>query len=228
MLGSKIKELRMSKNINQQELADAIGVSKSTVAMWEVDKRDPTLKKVNELAKYFTVPADFLLGTGIFENWNKIQENKDRIIRSLYQLYPALQSDFQFDLEDENVFINVSNELLAKVEFNGIDMKLSPRIHPQDLTIPKKEMLEFSQEMLLSENFKKMNAEDKKILVEFSEFLANKYKNEENKTNQKQQPTTEIKFAARNGNFETKTMTDSEQNKAIDEYNQYPDVDDVQ
>ena len=35
----RIKELRKEKGITQIELADAMGLSKGTVAMWEVGKR---------------------------------------------------------------------------------------------------------------------------------------------------------------------------------------------
>ena len=40
MLGDRIKELRNQMNIFQQDLAKALNVSKSTVAMWETNKRE--------------------------------------------------------------------------------------------------------------------------------------------------------------------------------------------
>ena len=36
----RIKELRKENGITQIELADAMGLSKGTVAMWEVGKRE--------------------------------------------------------------------------------------------------------------------------------------------------------------------------------------------
>ena len=97
MLGNKIRELRTIRNINQQELANAIGVSKSSVAMWEVDKREPTLSKVNELANYFGVPSDFLLGLGVFQDWEKITKNKDRIIELLEKTFGKSELIKHFD-----------------------------------------------------------------------------------------------------------------------------------
>ena len=61
MLGDKIKELRNEKNIYQQDLAAALMVSKSTVAMWETNKRVPDKIMLVKIAEYFDVTVDYLL-----------------------------------------------------------------------------------------------------------------------------------------------------------------------
>ena len=61
MLGDKIKELRKSKNMYQQDLADALSVSKSTVAMWETNKRIPDTTMLVKIADYFDITVDYLL-----------------------------------------------------------------------------------------------------------------------------------------------------------------------
>lgn len=58
MLGDKIKELRKSKNMYQQDLAAALSVSKSTVAMWETNKRIPDTSMLVKIAEYFDITAD--------------------------------------------------------------------------------------------------------------------------------------------------------------------------
>lgn len=60
MLGDKIKTLRNEKGIYQQELAEALSVSKSTVAMWETNKREPDLLTLKKIAEFFKVSIDFL------------------------------------------------------------------------------------------------------------------------------------------------------------------------
>ena len=40
VFSERIKELRKEKEITQVELAEAIGLSKGTIAMWEVGKRE--------------------------------------------------------------------------------------------------------------------------------------------------------------------------------------------
>ena len=116
MLGNKIRELRTIRNINQQELANAIGVSKSSVAMWEVDKREPTLSKVNELANYFGVPSDFLLGLGVFQDWEKITKNKDRIIELLEKTFGKSELIKHFD--NYLIFIIFLNTAVNRIEFH--------------------------------------------------------------------------------------------------------------
>ncbi len=61
MLGDILKELRSKKNLYQQDLADILSVSKSTVAMWETNKREPDLLMLKKIANFFEVSIDYLL-----------------------------------------------------------------------------------------------------------------------------------------------------------------------
>lgn len=61
MLGDKIKKLRNKKGITQQELADLLSVAKSTIGMWENNKREPDLLMLKQIANYFEVSIDYLL-----------------------------------------------------------------------------------------------------------------------------------------------------------------------
>lgn len=45
-----IKELREAAGITQQELADSIGVDRSTVAKWESGAASPAFSKIPKLA----------------------------------------------------------------------------------------------------------------------------------------------------------------------------------
>ena len=62
MLGDNIKALRTNKNMYQQDLADALSVSKSTIAMWETNKRIPDATTLLKIANYFNISVDELLG----------------------------------------------------------------------------------------------------------------------------------------------------------------------
>lgn len=65
MLGDRIKELRNQMNIFQQDLAKALNVSKSTVAMWETNKREPNSEMLISLAEFFNCSVDYLIGRDI-------------------------------------------------------------------------------------------------------------------------------------------------------------------
>lgn len=62
MIGDVVKKLRRNKKIYQQDLADALSVSKSTVAMWETNKRTPDATMLVKIASFFDVSVDYLLG----------------------------------------------------------------------------------------------------------------------------------------------------------------------
>ncbi|UYO62829.1 helix-turn-helix domain-containing protein [Acetobacterium wieringae] len=62
MFGKRLKQLRESREITQQELADILNVSVGTIGMYEIDKRLPNNKNREKIAKYFNVSSDYLLG----------------------------------------------------------------------------------------------------------------------------------------------------------------------
>lgn len=79
MLSDKIKELRKQHGIYQKDLADALSVSKSTVAMWETGKRMPDIDMLKCIASYFKISIDYLLeytnNTNFINNDNNCVEN---------------------------------------------------------------------------------------------------------------------------------------------------------
>lgn len=53
-----IAELRKQKNVTQSELANALGVSKGAVGMWETGKRTPSLSMAKLIGQYFNVNVE--------------------------------------------------------------------------------------------------------------------------------------------------------------------------
>ena len=60
--GERLRIARQSQGLTQQQLAELIGVSRSTVAMWETGEHQPDLDTVSKLATILKVSVDFLLG----------------------------------------------------------------------------------------------------------------------------------------------------------------------
>lgn len=61
-IGNVIIELRKEQGSSQQKLADAIGVSQSTIAQIEKNRNEATASTIRKLATFFNVSADYLLG----------------------------------------------------------------------------------------------------------------------------------------------------------------------
>jgi len=62
IIGKRIKELRLERGVSQKKLADAIGVDKRAVIFWEQEVNEPKATYIKNLAVFFGVSADYLLG----------------------------------------------------------------------------------------------------------------------------------------------------------------------
>lgn len=59
---NRIRELRKHKDLTMKDLGSQIGVSESTVSLYENDKRQPDQDTLLRIADYFQVSIDYLLG----------------------------------------------------------------------------------------------------------------------------------------------------------------------
>ena len=80
----KLQQLRKQKEITQEELAEAIYVSRTAISKWESGRGYPSIDSLKEIAKYFSVTIDELLSSdevlSIAEEDNK---QKETHLRSL-------------------------------------------------------------------------------------------------------------------------------------------------
>ncbi|MCL5058337.1 MAG: helix-turn-helix transcriptional regulator [Actinobacteria bacterium] len=58
----RLKILREEKKLSQRELAKLMNMAPSTLAMYEVGKREPNYEMLNRIADFFSVTTDYLLG----------------------------------------------------------------------------------------------------------------------------------------------------------------------
>ena len=55
------RQLRLSSNLTQNEMAEKIGISRSTIGMYETGAREPDFETLEKIADYFNVDTDFYL-----------------------------------------------------------------------------------------------------------------------------------------------------------------------
>lgn len=87
-LGSNIKQLRKQRGLRQEQLAEAMGVSTASVSKWETNQSYPELTLLAELADFFEVSVDTLIGHTL---------NGDRLEALIEQMKKAAD-----DHEEEN------------------------------------------------------------------------------------------------------------------------------
>lgn len=59
---ARLKLLRKQDNLTQDALSKAIGISKSTISMYENGNREPDFETLESLADFFNVDLDYLMG----------------------------------------------------------------------------------------------------------------------------------------------------------------------
>ena len=62
MFALRLKELRAERDISQRELARALNVSIGAIGNWESRTRMPDAEKLQQIADFFDVSVDYLLG----------------------------------------------------------------------------------------------------------------------------------------------------------------------
>ncbi|MBQ8835549.1 MAG: helix-turn-helix transcriptional regulator [Oscillospiraceae bacterium] len=61
MFGKRLAQTRKNSGYTQVEIAEALGVSKGTVAMWETEKREPQFATLKRLSVLLNCSIDWLL-----------------------------------------------------------------------------------------------------------------------------------------------------------------------
>ena len=98
-------EYKNGKKISQQKLADILGVSRSTVAMWENGLSQPDNDTLIRIANYFNVSTDYLLGAKekppflkgddarLLKDYHRLSEKKQQVVKDLIYSLLAEQDD---------------------------------------------------------------------------------------------------------------------------------------
>lgn len=90
-LADRIQQLRKSRGISQEELADRIGVSRQAVSKWESGQTSPDLEKIVLLSDYFEVTTDYLL-KGVSPTQAQTEPDQTASVQSVpAQIVPDVQ-----------------------------------------------------------------------------------------------------------------------------------------
>lgn len=121
LLGKKIKELRIKSKFTQLELAEKLGVTKSSVVSYENDSRQPSYGVLIKMAHIFHVSVDYLL----LERSDMTLEVTG-LRREQIELLKSLITDFQ----KNNLLENYLKNTLTEKEFERLGKDTGIQIKP--------------------------------------------------------------------------------------------------
>lgn len=107
MFAKRLKQLRKKRKFSMQEIADTVGVAKSTYAGYESGYRQPTLETIQLISKKLNTTADYLLGLTDFPEPLESTSNAKELLN-----HPQLHWD-GIPLEEED--LELVRRLLERV-----------------------------------------------------------------------------------------------------------------
>ena len=155
----RFKQLRTEHCLSQQNLADQLGFSKSSVNMYERGEREPGIESMEAIADFFNVDLDYLMGRSDIPNrneWLKTINAPEAIEHAQLQagfdnIIPIATKRFRL-LGDiacgKPIFANEEKELYVEAGANinadfclraKGDSMIGARIHDGDIVFIKKQ-----------------------------------------------------------------------------------------
>ena len=86
---TRVKELREKAGLSMDQMAKQLGVTKSRINMWENNGTVPRMNVLVELAKFFSVTTDYLLGNDEAKNLSLENARLSSLQRNLGKLSEA-------------------------------------------------------------------------------------------------------------------------------------------
>lgn len=127
ILGKRILSLRESKKISQLELAKLLNISNTTLSQYESGKRIPNDEIKKNIAIYFNVSIDYLLGlTDIKEPINEIIKKGEVAIKppsEIEKIYESLPAEEKKMLEDYGDYLETRAKLTDRNKENSSTSK---------------------------------------------------------------------------------------------------------
>jgi len=158
-ISNRIKQLRESARLTQKELADKLSISRSTLAGYESESKQPSYQVLAQISRFFRVPTDYILGVGVFEDWDLLLKNKEPIIRQISSMAARLSVD---------MLNGVDNISFARLAY-AFDVHVRPNQDDGTFGIIATDPFPtFSQDFF--PNIEVLNADEQKLLSIFREL----------------------------------------------------------
>ncbi len=100
-IGLRLKEIRKTAKLTQNDIASVLGTTREAYGMYETGKRQISLKILCELAQYYNVSIDYLVGrvenpkeeVELLEIYRKLDKRGKQAILSLAKIEMQLSKE---------------------------------------------------------------------------------------------------------------------------------------
>lgn len=123
-----LKEIRISKNLSQENMANMLNISRSAYTKYETGDSSPNVQTIKEICEILKISADYLLGVNKEKIINKENTTKNPFnVTELYMYFNAYSKiDNTFNLGEYKLVIhNVEDKYL--VDFCDMNNKIYER-----------------------------------------------------------------------------------------------------
>lgn len=121
-LAKNIIRLRKQKNITQEELGNVLGVSTAAVSKWETEKSIPDIYLLSELADFFHVSTDELLGRNFTKMTAAVVDDSKFIRENIVRILS--QNDYEVLILAKNGKELLDNLYLPQVQVIILDLHM--------------------------------------------------------------------------------------------------------
>lgn len=165
-IAQRIKELRESAHLTQQELAKKISISRSTLAGYESENKQPSYQVLAQIAAFFKVPTDYILGVGIFEDWDLLLQNKESIIKQISNMTSRISSEILYGLDNLTFArLTYAFDIHVRKHDDGVGIIATTPIPTYPSVISTESSSQLSDEERLVSIFHSLSQDDRTILL---------------------------------------------------------------
>lgn len=112
--------LRKSRHLTQKQVAEGVNITEVAVQNYESGRRKPNYDTLIALANFFNVPLDFLVGRGIYQNWDLVMKYKEQVVDALIQEFdeldiPLMPKQYILSLSEKD-FIEIFRSMVEYID----------------------------------------------------------------------------------------------------------------
>ena len=122
MFGKRIRKLRLEQNLKQKDLAAKLGISTSSVGMYERELRQPDAEILKKIADFFNVSIDYILCNSDKRDHSELTYKDNRnIAKTLDMLKDQIDNNESGELNYNGIEVTDDD---AELLMDALDMAL--------------------------------------------------------------------------------------------------------